>query len=325
MSYASDNISLVRSNADSVAFDGGLISENTTKSYCNLFFPYIQDHGGNLKNVSLTISILNDTPIPDNVVNKKWAKENRLRDGLDIYGVNWGFKEASHSTKRSKSLSNAICFGGQKLSFYIEPQGDGEGYIDGEWVYCKTTLSVTCLDISSNLYTTLYTFDDFTKSKDDSSRYFEYIVGNPAANLFPTYGLYGVTIFGLFITYTYYKGAERRVLLNKQYPNKNQSCLQLLTYSPPKEINEVNAGECNILTSNCASTDTMVDIFNDHSIFSSLEPLNQNSLADDQKRAIIADQIACLFISQHPAITADNYPSKVIGFGATRSLIWPLK
>jgi hypothetical protein len=59
MSYISDNISLIRANTDTKAFDGGDVNENTIDAYANLFYPYILDNGGNNKNISLTIDILN--------------------------------------------------------------------------------------------------------------------------------------------------------------------------------------------------------------------------------------------------------------------------
>ena len=47
MSYETDNISLERANTTSTVFDSGVVTENTTNSYANLFYPYVLDHGGN--------------------------------------------------------------------------------------------------------------------------------------------------------------------------------------------------------------------------------------------------------------------------------------
>ena len=320
MSYLSDNISLIRSNSISTAYDGGLITENTTPAYANLFYPYILDNGGNTNNISLTIGILNDNPIEESVVNKNWVKGNRLRDTLNTYKANWGFKETTHLTKQSKSLSNAFCFGGQVVTFYIETQGDGQGYIDGDYLYCKTTLIVKDVDVTNNTQSTLYTFSDFNKESNDTSRYFTWTIPDINNVFYANYGLFGLHVISLDISCDYYVDAQMQTLSSKNYPYKNQSHLQLLVYSAPKEIIEVNAGECNIIETIPSYNDTMVQIF-DKTVFKDMESLNFNALTDSQKRAIIADQIAVLFISQHPAVCADNYPSKIIGFGVDESVL----
>jgi hypothetical protein len=95
--------------------------------------------------------------------------------------------------------------------------------------------------------------------------------------------------------------------------------LQFLIYSGTREIIDVNVGQLDILNTTPDYADTILQVF-DKTVFKDLEPLNQNALTNDQKRAIIADQMAVIFISQHPVITADFYPGKVIGVGANESI-----
>ena len=323
--YETDNVSLIRANT-TASYYGGDVNENSVDVYSNLFFPHIQDNGGNYQNIGLTIDVLNKETLEENtenLVNKDWVNSERLRNNLSTYKAVWGFKETHHSQKESRSISNGFCFGGQVIEFYIALKGDGAGNIDGEWVYCKTNLTVKAVDIINNTETTLYTFDDFEVDKDDSSRYFSWTV--PAINnpLFASYGLFGLCVISLDIDYTYYSDAQRTILYDVTVPHKNQAHLQILSYSAAKEIIEVNAGDLDIVNTVPDYTDSLYQIFA-KTVFNDLEPLNLNALTVGQKRAIIADQIASLFISQHTVVTADYYPSKIIGFGVSEA-VFPVK
>ena len=321
-----NNISLVRSNTVSTAFDSGDVNENTVNAYANLFYPYILDNGGNKQNVSLTIDILNKKGLEQNTKNfpnRNWINKDRLNADLSNSQAIWGFKEAYHAKKASRSLSNAIVFSGQELSFYIAPQGHGTGYINDKWAYCKTRIVVTAIDVINGTSIILTDFSDFQVEENSSNRYFKYVVPSLNNDLFNNYGLFGLNIIRIEVEQTYYKDARLTMLLDQVVPYKNQSSLQLLIYSGAKEAIEVNAGVVNILTQIPSYSDTLEDIFAKTTL-NTLQNLNQNSLTAAQKRAIIADQMAVLFMSQHPVITADNYPGKAIGWGAQQS-ITPLK
>ena len=174
--YTDNNVSLLRANSASTAFASGDVNEHNALSYSNLFFPFILDNGGNTRIVSLTIDIFNqDTLVEEtkDLPNKDWVAEERLRDDLISSKSIWGFREAFHASKKSRSLSNAFCFDRQKLTFYIAPQGQSAGYIDNRWVYCRTSLTLTIKDVINNNPTVTYTFDDFEADAEDSSRFFE--------------------------------------------------------------------------------------------------------------------------------------------------------
>jgi len=322
MSYVNDNISLIRANTNTTSFDAGIINENTSDAYANLIYPAILDNGGNQEIVSLTIDIFNKTELEEatqDLVNKDWAKEARLRNDLSTAKAIWGFKEAFHGVKKSRALSNAFCFGGQQLTFYIAPEGHGTGNTDNRWLYCKTSISITTIDIVNGTETVLKTFDDFESNKDDASRYFTWDVPSTSQTAFNNYGLFGLVVLRLDVTETYYEDAQWLKLYTGSTPNVNQAHLQLLVYSGAKEIIEVGVGDLNILTSTPLYTDLLEDIF-DNTVFSALDALNFNALTDAQKRAIIADQIAVIFISQHPVLTADYTPSSIIGIGANEAI-----
>ena len=323
MNYQNDNLSLIRANTNTSAFDSGIINENTIDAYANLFYPYLMDNGGNNQNISLTIDILNKEELQEeteDIVNKNWANKNRLQNTLNISKTIWGFKEAYHGVKKSRALSNAIVFSGQQLTFYIAPQGHPTGNIDNEWVYCKTTIVINAIDVVNGTQTVLHTFNGFETSATDTSRYFNWTVPSLNSELFTQYGMFGLNVIRIDVSNEYFKDANWETPLDKLEASTNQVHLQLLIYSGSKEIIEVNAGNLNILTSTPSYSDSLEQIFS-NTIFENLQSLNQNSLTAAQKRAIIADQIAVLFISQHPVITADFYPGKVIGSGVNEAVV----
>ena len=82
MTFATDNISLIRANTNSSAFDSGGINENTVNAYANLFYPYVQDNAGNAQIVSLTIDIFNQDELRDDTkdfVNKIFITHGHVR------------------------------------------------------------------------------------------------------------------------------------------------------------------------------------------------------------------------------------------------------
>lgn len=322
MSYTSDNISLIRANTDISIFNSGDVNENTIEAYSNLFFPFILDNGGNNKNISLTIDVLNKDELKKetkDLTNKNWINKDRLNGNLSLSQAIWGFKEAFHGVKKSRAISNAICFGGQEITFYIAQQGHGTGYVNDQWIYCRTEIIINAIDVANGTSEILYTFDGFEKDKSDSSRYFNWTIPSINNSTFTDYGMFGLVVLRIDISQTYYKDSKLETEIEEVVPSTNQAHLQLLIYSGAKEIIEVNAGDLNILNSTPSYDETLEEIF-DNTIFSDIENLNKNPLTDAQKRSIIADQIAALFISQHPVITANYYPGKVIGFGANESI-----
>ena len=122
MSFETDNISLIRANTTSTAFDSGDVTENTSLAYANLLYPYILDNGGNDEIVSLTIDIFNKEELEeytDNLPNKKWSNTDRLRNNINNSRDIWGFKETFHGKKKSRAISNAFCFGGLCVNFFL--------------------------------------------------------------------------------------------------------------------------------------------------------------------------------------------------------------
>jgi len=316
MSYLSDNISLERANTASISITHGVVTDNTVNSYANLLNAYIADDGGNPEIISLTVDVLNkdDLKYSNGIVNANWVNDKRKRSNLIESKAIWGFKEAYHGVKKSRAISNAFCFADQKLAFHIAQEGHSNGYIDNQWVYCTTSIAVSVVDVFDGTETTLKTFDNFELALGDDSRYFEWTVPEKNVKAYADYGVFGLYVIKIDVSNTYYEDAQRQTVLEGNYPSSNQSCLQLLTYDGVQELLNVNAGDLSIMPPTPSANDTMAEAFN-NTIFDSLTILNDNELTEDQKRAIISDQCAVLFMSQHPVLTADFYPGKILGVG----------
>ena len=195
MSYISENVSLIRANPIIDEFQSGVINKLEDIAYSNLFYPYIVDTGGSQKTISLTIDILNKSSFSQtNLPNKKWTSNNRYAGNLIESEPIWGFKETSHSTKESSAISNAFCFSSQKLNFHIATEGNNVGYIDDKYIYCKTTLTISYLNVIDGTTGIIGTFNNFTSKQNDSSRYFQWIVPNQNITAFTNYGLFGMIV-----------------------------------------------------------------------------------------------------------------------------------
>lgn len=316
MIYKDNNISLIRANVNSSTFDSGTIDYASSLSFSNLFYPFLTDNGGNSKNISLTIDVLNRFSKENKFPNQNWINADRLRNDLIQDDIKWGFKETNNIAKDSRAISNAFCFAGQKLSFYIAAEGDDAGYVGNTWCYCKTNIIVTVLDILTGTQTQLANFSNLSSSSTDSSRYFQWTVPAQNDSVYFKYGLFGMFVIKLDITRQLFKDAQMTEGFDIPCPNKSQSLLQLLTYSAPNEMIFVSSDNIPIVTGPITWHSSYNDLFA-NSIFASFESLNANGLTDDQKRAIITDQAAVLFMSQHPVVVADCYPSKIIGLGCS--------
>ena len=321
MSRMPDNISLIRASTNTSDYDKGLVGENTLLDSANLFYPYLVDNGGNTNIVSLTIDVINqdDLQYTNETVGGDWSTNERKRRNITNLDAIWGFKETHHSSKASRALSNAFCMAGQRLTFYIGTKGHSVGYIDNQWVYGHTSVVVTSLDLVDGSQDTLFTFDGFEDAEDDSGRYFTWIVPWRDLNMFGQYGLFGLNVIKLEVTTTYYEDAEKTTPLSGSYPNRHQSLLQLLIYHGAQEFIDVDAGDADIKVSTPWEYDELHHIFS-KTLFASFESANQNTLTISQKRAMMADQAAVLFMSQHPVANANAYPSKIIGFGAESAM-----
>ena len=320
MSYSNNNISLKRANIDTSAFFAGNLNEFEFRPYANLFYPYIWDNGGSRNIVALTIDVLNKGETDRSLfANSEWIDSNRVRDDLIANEGIWGFVETAHSQKRTKATSNGFCFNGQELTFYIAPMGHSTGYINDQWIYCKTSITISVLNLMDGTQETIKTFSEFDLASSHVDRYFTWQVPEKDESAFVDYGLFGMFVIRLDVQNTYFTDAERRVAVEEDYPSTQSHLLQLLTYSGAQELIDVTDGGVDLLVESISEDFNLEDIFG-NTIFDELQEGNDNPLTDSQKRTIIADQIAVLFISQHPVITADHAPSKIVGYGAEESI-----
>lgn len=215
--YTTDNISNIRANATSLTYSSAVINEHTTQSYANLLSPYVIDNAGYSDIVSLTIDVRSDDGGKE-IVNEKYLCNKRGNNDLTQANDYWFFKEAYHKDKTSRAISNAFVFGGQKLRFYIAPKGHRTGYVDNQWLYAHTMVTVKVFNPITADETLLYSFNGFELLESDSSRYFDYTVPEENDASYNNYGIYGLNVLKIEVSNTYYVDAERNMPYDGEVP-----------------------------------------------------------------------------------------------------------
>jgi hypothetical protein len=309
MTYRDNNLSLIRASNDISNYEGGEIYSFSSDPFSNLFFPYILDNGGDIKSTSLTVNILNKAE-EFKAPNNKWFSKDRFIGDLSQSEAIWGFKETRSANKSTLACSNGYCFSGQTISIYIAKSGHSLGYIGDEWIYCKHNLKISCLNLLTGENTNIADFNDFTSNLSDESRYFEYKVPEANQASLNSYNFSGLFSIRLEVTNKYYYDASFEKEYTNYSPKRSLSLLHLLAFSASEELKKVP----NTITKDVVNgNETLIELF-DKITLSNFEILNKNELSDSQKRAIVAEQIAFIFSSQHPVVTADYFPSPIIGY-----------
>lgn len=286
----------------------------------NLFYPYIIDAADDTF-IGLTIDVLNKNDFKEqSFYNEKLVNPDRDRQYLPSAKDKWGFIEASNPNNTLRNISNAFCFSGQRIRFYIGVKDQDTGYFDNQFVYCKTQLSVSAVDLVNGSEIALKSFNDFELSEDDSNRYFSWDVDAYSSSLYGSHGMFGMYVLKLDVSRTFYYDSEyKNPINNGLYTYQNQGLLQLLVYSAPREAKVVDSSTISWLKDKAFDSDAAIEDIFSHTLVSDLEDPNL-LLTDSQKRAIVADQIAFLFIAQHPTLTADYFPSKIVGLGVNPTI-----
>jgi len=313
MSYSQNGIGYIRAT-----FNQDLSLSENSATYANLLYPYLQDNGGNSQNTSLTVDIINqDFQNKYKKINQEWIINERNNANCQLDEFIWGFQETTNQHRKSKALSSAFCFNQQKLTFNIAKEGHIAGYIGEDFIYAKNTISIYIADLVQAKETLLTTFSDLQSDLNNSERFTTWEIPQVNTATFNAYGFFGAFVIKIKVESQFFKDASFKILTN--YQNKvSNFYLQLLTYSASKEAQDVTSYNVDLFDTPAFFNDTFNTLFA-KSIFDTLTQYNQNVLSTDQKRAIIADQIAVLFISQHPVITADLTPSKITGFGGEKA------
>jgi len=302
-------------------YDPNLHFTENSEAYANLMYPYIQDDGGNTKNVSLSIDVINQNKnflTRDDFKQQDWAINETNGGNLLLDQFVWGFKETTHNTRKSKALSNAFCFNNQTLTIKIAKQGHLHGYLGDDYVYARNEIEISVVDVVRGTENLLARFDKLESELDNEDRTVQWTVPNKNDQVYNNYGFFGLFVFRVKVTSKYFIDARRNVRSNNQDRVTN-TYLQLLTFNSAQESVNVQSDTINIFVQDPEPTDNLVQLF-DKSVFSTLEQFNQNPLSNDQKRAIIADQIAVLFMSQHQVVSSDITPSKIQGFGGEKAV-----
>lgn len=312
--HIENNISNKRISSDNrTEVLSGEASSNSFRPYSSLFYPYLLDNANIDKTISLTI-----TRIASNKLDS--AKTTWEGDPKDFLSdeFKWGFKETANPFIKNSNISNAFAFSKQRLRVYIEPKCVFSGMFNNSLAFAKTTLTVKGIDLFNGDHETFTVFDDFTSEQSDPQRYFNLTLPDYQIDNFNQYLLAGIYVVSIEAEYQLYHDILLTNPIEDANGIKQRHNLQILIFSAPHEATNVSSS-LSVFSESPETTDSFLDLFS-KSIFNDYNGVNSIPLSDEQKQAVIADQIAALFISQHPVVTSENYPSKIIGIGAEEKL-----
>lgn len=288
-------------------------NEVATKAFVNLFCPFITDWGGVKNDISISIETREKEFKTSEFPNSKWLNQSRNTQELLKSNIQWIFTEATNPNVFSNAISNAFCFCGQKINIKIKQKGHIEGHFNNQWTYTTTNLTIKLTDVVNGTQETLKEFQLFETDIDDSSRWVQFTMPNVNNSAFENYGLFGCVVLELEVSYTLFKDAERKIRIEYANNITERQFLQIIGYSAANEALNVTS-PFQIWKESLTGNETLLELF-DKSVFNTYDGVNGNALSDEQKKAIISDQIAVLFISQHPVVTNENSPSKILGLG----------
>ena len=315
--HVENNISNKRiSNNAQQSVLSGNASSISYYPYSNLFYPYIADNANVNEDISLTITRTKKKTTETTFPNEKW---DEVAAGFMPYNdYFWGFKETINPLSKSYGISNAFCFNGQTIRVHIEPKGSISGYFGNRWAYAKTNIVVTGTDLISGTQTVTKEFSDMEADVSSEERYFN--ITMPSQNIVAqnNYSIGGMYVVSLNVSYTLYEDVNFERPISVPSNITQQHNLQILLFSCSKEASNVTSPLV-IFNEIVNGTETFDQLF-DKSKFSEYNGVSSVELNSDKKRAIIADQIAVLFMSQHPVATSENYPCKILGYGIEEAI-----
>lgn len=322
MSYKDENISInrisIESNQNSIS---GELAELIHPAHANNFYPFIQDFGGNSSIPGLTIETFDDLNQERGFITSHTVTDkNRLFGDLLNPKKYFFFKECKNPNNESQTVASAWCFAGQKINIKINQSGHAVGSVGNDNVYTKTTVDVIVHDILGKTSEIIKVFDKFEVDINSTDRYV--ILDVPELNFQNVLDSneFGRLIIEIKSTFTLYSNSD----WTTSYENMNEivksSFLQLNFFSAQIEANKVTTITDNIFNESIGYEDSYGTMF-DKSIFREMETNSHVSLTENQKRAIITDQVAFLFTTQHAVVSADYFPSKIIGYGGEESIL----
>jgi hypothetical protein len=208
----------------------------------------------------------------------------------------WGFIETSNPNLNSEQISTACCFGGQNILFYLKAEDTN-----------PTSIKIYSYDFTTYQETLLRYYNTISYGSDSDFRYFSWTAPSVNTTYFSTNGLYGKVNLKIIIN---------RLINEKSYDH--ELIVQLLIYSAGKEALTVSPSFSILKDNSFSETTSLLDIY-PHLLISNYEDINL-PLTNLQKEAIVADQIAVLFMSQHQMVPADYFPTKILGIGAEAAI-----
>ena len=284
--YSDNNVSLVRRNITPV-MDGAAMPV-AYPPYASLFYPYLLDNGGNVASPSLTIDTVNN---PN-----------------DVLGVSFVIQQTSNPYCQTH-LGNAYAFSNQQLTVYIARNKQISDSRDG--VYTNTKLRVTMTNLLTGISDVVKEFDDFDSDLNSPARYFTIDLPSLNNSLYALYGLYGACVLSLDTDIELYGDSRFKAKLGVIEGHHYR--LQMSIYSAANEARYVTS-PIPIFKDAVIGNETY-DVLFFKSLMDNYNGQHSVPLNNAQRRASICDQLAVLFMSQHPVLTCDVPPSPVLGIG----------
>ena len=287
-SYTNHNISLIRQNINPVL--NGEAMAIGYPSYASLFYPYLVDNGGNTSSPTMVIDTVNN---PN-----------------DVLGVSFVVKQTTNPYHQAH-LGNAYLFNNQQITAYIARSTQLQDPRNS--VYTNTRITITLTNIITGLSVVVKEFTNLAVPKDDSSRYFTIDLPSLNNSVFSLYGLYGACVLSLDTDIELY--GDRRFKTKLGVIEGHHYRLQMLIYSAASEAFNVSS-TIPIFDESIVGSENYDALF-EKSLMGNYNGVRSVALNSSQKRAVVCDQMAVLFMSQHPVLTCDIAPSPVLGLGCT--------
>ena len=256
---------------------------------------------------------------------ERWRGDFSKKDSI------WSLKETSKSSY--SRISNAACLTGDLLSFYIEPEGHGVGFFNGEMVYSKTKLEITIYDSVRSDSNTI-TFTDFTLPKNDPGRFL--VLKMPEEDdassslFFLEHGMSGLMTLRIREIIELHRKADwsDTMEFSQSSPKVNDSFVQIAIYPWNVSLREFSfspAGQntsvsnlSRFVTNTVDALDDAIDVFDYRTYFPSYHHISNGHpvpLKYWEKEQVIRNNTMALISSQLPLLNASSSMAPVLGIG----------
>ena len=247
----------------------------------------------------------------------------------------WGLRQTTSDI--GQPFSTAVALTGSEVVFYIEPMGNGVGYLRcarGRVVFTRTILNIEITNLLEDTSVSLE-FRGFSDPAGSPSRYVRWVVpeADPAAEtLFAASGIHGLYLIRLVEASDFYLDpglTEELVLPDGMATPVNESSIQVRAYWWKKMLKDIhsignyrnvafNEGAC-ILTSSpdLVVPQTPAEVFDADTYLPMFQPSPGGglTLGGQQKGVVVLDNSMALLSSQVPVLPSDSRLAPLLSGG----------